>query len=120
MVRRFNAGNIVKIDDIGLVIINKYRTVTISYGNEKSYEVVDWFAFNHSNMSGSTRLEPYESNEMCWECDTNDSDTADFDCGVCKGTGYYKKMNKGMSEAVILADCTKSYIIKKLTKDFDF
>jgi maleate cis-trans isomerase len=120
MVRRFNAGNIVKIDDIGLVIINKYRTVTVSYGNEKSYEVVDWIAFNHSNMSGCTRLEPYESNEMCWECDTNDSDTADFDCGVCKGTGYYKKMNKGMSEAVILADCAKSYIIKKLTKDFDF
>jgi len=25
-----------------------------------------------------------------------------------------------MSEAVILADCAKSYIIKKLTKDFDF
>jgi maleate cis-trans isomerase len=117
MVRRFNAGNIVKIDDIGLVIINKYRTVSLS---NESYEVVDWISFNHSNVSGCTRLEPYESKEMCWECDTNDSDNSDFDCEVCKGTGYYKKMNKGMSEAVILADCAKSYIIKKLTKDFDF
>jgi len=117
MVRRFYAGNIVKIDNIGLVIINNYRTV--SFSNE-SYVVVDWISFNHSNVLGCTRLEPYESKEMCWECDTNDSDTADFDCVVCNGTGFFKKNNTGMSEVVILADCAKSYIIGKLTNNFDF
>lgn len=114
--RKFDTGNIVKIDN-SIVIIYKYRTIDITNEN---YEVVDWISFNHSNVRGSTRLEPYISNEMCWECETNNSELNDYECKCCKGTGYYKKENPGMSEAVILSNCAKDYIIKTLTKNFEF
>ena len=96
------------------MIINKYRTI------REEYKVVDWISFSHSNVSGSTRLDPDISREMCWDCNTNDSDFNDYDCENCKGTGYYNCENKGMSEAVLLADNTKDYIMKCLTENFDF
>ena len=114
--KKFRTGNIVKIED-SIVIIDKYRTIKTK---KEEYEVVDWISFTMSNVSGCTRLKPYTSDDMCWECSTNDSNYNDYECEFCKGTGYYKSKNDGMSKAIILADNAKDYIMKCLTKNFDF
>ena len=114
--KKFRTGNIVKIGN-SIVIIDKYRTIKTM---KEKYEVVDWISFTSSNVSGCTRLKPYISDDMCWECNTNDSDYNDYECEFCKGTGYYKSENDGMSKAVILADNAKYYIMECLTKNFDF
>lgn len=114
--KKFRTGNIVKIGN-SIVIIDNYRTIKTM---KEKYEVVDWISFTSSNVSGSTRLESYKSSEMCWECNTNDSEYNDYECEYCKGTGYYKNENKGMTDAIILADNAKDYIIECLTKNLDF
>lgn len=115
--RRFSKGNIVKIGD-EIVIIEKYRTIENSSGTKK-VEVVDWISFNHPNASGSTKVHPETTKEMCWDCSTNDG-CKDEDCETCKGTGFYEEYNPGMSGAVYLASCAKEYIIKCMLKNFDF
>lgn len=105
---KFITGNIVKIGS-NIVIVIDSRTIK---NKKEEYVVIDWVSFDSSNLRGSTRLDSYISDEMCWDCETNDSDYNDYECNTCKGTGYYKSNNPGMSEAILLANNCKSYIKK--------
>ena len=116
---KFKTGQIVRIEknNKGLVIIEGIRT--ISFTHTKDYKVVDWIAFDCSNVSGSTKLESWTSREECFECDSCNNEP-DYECNNCNGVGYYTEEHKGMTEAVILANNAKDYIMKCLTKNFDF
>lgn len=120
---KFRTGNIVRLangsdeSNGSIVIINRYRTIELSFSD--NYRVVDWISFNSSNCSGCTRVDTVKENEMCWECSTNDG-REDSECENCKGTGNYIATKKGMDKAVVLADNAKAYILKNLTKNFDF
>jgi hypothetical protein len=105
---RFRTGNVFKLNDsIGIV----YRVDS---------ELTHWVSFSHQQSSGSTPNVTKPCEEQCWSCDTNISDNSDYDCEFCKGTGYYKSERIGMDRATYLADCVKSYILNRLTKNFEF
>jgi hypothetical protein len=112
MERKFRTGNVFKLHD-SLCIVTGERTIN-------GRKITDWVSFDSEACSGSTPNVTELVEEMCWECDTNDSEYADYECENCKGTGYYKKERLGMDRAVYLAPNVKKYIIGKLLGNFDF
>jgi len=110
--REYRNGNVYKLHD-SMFIITGERTI-----NGK--KITDWVSFEHEAMSGCTPNETELVSEMCWECDTNDSEYPDYECENCKGTGYYKKERLGMDRATYLASSVKKYIIDKMLGNFDF
>ena len=102
-------GNVIRLKGGSIVIVSNVRSDT-----------TQWVSFNSENCSGITNNKTTIENEMCWNCDTNDSDTPDTECEFCKGTGYYEKERDGIDKATFLADNVKSYILKALTKNFEF
>lgn len=112
MERKFRAGNIFKLHNSMCVVIGE-RTVN-------GRKVTDWVSFEYEGTSGCTPNKTELVDEMCWECDTNDSEYADYECENCKGTGSYKKERDGMDRAIFLAPNAKKYIIDKMLGNFDF
>jgi hypothetical protein len=110
--RKFNKGNVFKLHG-SLCIVTGERTV-------KGRELTDWVSFSYENSAGSTPNKTEEVEEMCWECHTNDSETPDYECEKCKGTGYYKAEKLGMDRAIFLATNVESYIRARLLKNFEF
>jgi hypothetical protein len=104
----YRTGNVFKLYD-SLCIVTRVNKDT-----------TDWVSFDYENMSGSYSNKTYMRNEMCWNCETNSSDYADYDCETCKGSGEYKKEILGMDVAKMLAPNVKKYIISKLLGNFDF
>lgn len=105
---RFSIGNVFKLNGSICIV---YRVDS---------ELTYWIDFLHSNCSGSFPNITKPSNEMCWDCNTNDSDEPDYYCETCKGSGYYVGERNGMDRAVFLASNVKEYILSRLTKNFDF
>lgn len=112
MKREFRTGNVFKLNDsICIVIVER------AVDNRK---LTEWISFDYTNCKGITPNITELVDEMCWECDTNDSEYEDFECENCKGTGYFKKERLGMDRAVFLAYTVKDYIVDRLLKNFDF
>jgi len=112
MKREFRTGNVFKLNNY-LHIVTGERTIN-------GRKITDWVSFDFENVSGSTPNETEIKKEMCWECDTNDSEYADYECENCKGTGYYDDERLGMDKAIYLAPNVKKYIIDKMLGNFDF
>lgn len=104
-----NTGNIVKLYGGSLVIITRIDT-----------NITHWISFDSSGCSGATKNKTFIEDAMCWTCGINDGGDIEYDCECCKGTGYYKKTIHGMDKAKVLADNVKEYIVKRLTKNFEF
>lgn len=111
---RFRTGNVVRLHERNLVIItNHSRTIKLIH-SQPNYDVTDWVDFNHENCSGSTNKVSYIEKDVYCHCDD------DPDCKTCKGTGRYECEVHGMDKATFEASCVKDYIMKGLTKNFNF
>lgn len=115
-------GNVYRLPEGGsIVIVTGIRTLKLSKG---SYEVVDWVSFDMQQSSGTTRLKHYPEMVECG-CTYNDT-TGDCDlnpdpaCEQCMGTGFEEIEIKGFEKATFLAYHCKDYIMKALTKPFNF
>lgn len=104
----FNIGNVVKLSHGSMVIISKV--------NE---DITHWVSFESSNCSGSTENKTHMRNKTCFCIEGNDG-RYDSECEDCKGFGSYMSEVDGMDKAKLLGDNVKSYIIKSLTKNFNF
>ena len=102
-------GNILKLKGGSIVIV--YRV---------DDKLTHWISFDSSGCSGGTKNVTTIIDSMCWTCDINDGGDPDYDCSDCKGTGTYKEEIPGIDKATLLADNVKSYILKSITKNFDF
>lgn len=101
-------GNIVKLNDRYIVIIT-----------DVDDDYVSWVSFDMSNVSGGTKMKTYMRSTSCFCCENNEGEY-DEDCEDCKGTGSYKEEVPGMDKARVLASNAKEYILKNLTKNFEF
>jgi len=109
--KKFRTGNVVKSYYGGLVIITNVRGT-----DENPY--YDWVSFDSSNCSGGSYHNTERKEEYCYdECGHICEDP---ECSVCNGTGKYIDIRYGMDSAKYLADNVKDYILKGLTKNFDF
>lgn len=106
---KFNIGNVIKTANGHIEIVTS-----------ESGDYYNTISFDHENSSSGHRLKTYMRDEMCWDCDINDGGEADPDCKTCKGSGSYKKKIFGMDKATLLAPTVKEYIMKRLTKNFEF
>jgi hypothetical protein len=110
---KFITGNVVKLKNGSIVI------VTENSKTFKGEDCVNWVSFDSSNCSGITNVEPFMRGEACFCCEGNEGE-CDTECEDCKGTGSYIKKHDGMEGAIILGSNVKEYIIKSLTKNFNF
>ena len=83
-------------------------------------ETTEWVSFEYENMSGSFSNKSHTKKAMCWNCETNSSEYADYECETCKGSGEFDEKILGMDAATMLAPNVKKYIISKLLGNFDF
>jgi hypothetical protein len=105
---KFRIGNVVKTvyDNIEIVVGEDgegYRTIPINYENSSCYH----------------KAKDYERSETCYCCEANDGEY-DENCEDCKGTGGYMVKVKGFDKSKLLATTVKEYILKGLTKNFEF
>lgn len=106
--QKFSTGNVFKLE----------RSIYIVTMVDS--ELTHWVDFSYSNSSGSFPNITKLKNMQCFKCNTNDSNEPDYDCDICKGSGYYVSEYTGMDRAVFLASNVKEYILSRLTKNFDF
>lgn len=111
MTKEFRAGNVFKLHDSLCIVIGE-RT-------SNGRKITDWVSFDYEGCKGSTPNVTELFDEMCWECDTNDSENPDYECENCKGNGYSKKERLGMDRAVYLSPNVKKYIINKIMGNSD-
>ncbi len=104
---KFITGNVVKLKNGSIVIVAGINT---DFNNK---EVVRWISFDYANVSGSTNTKSYNKIRECF-CGN------DEDCENCKGSGKYTEVIEGFDDAVFLGSNVKDYIIKSLTKNFNF
>jgi hypothetical protein len=109
----FSTGNVVKTKEGYMLIVTKVTT------NYKKEDYIEWVSFGSSNVSGGTKVKSGLESRTCFCIENNDGEY-DSECEDCKGTGSYKIMVAGMEEATIVGRNVKEYIIKSLTKNFDF
>ena len=114
-------GSIYRIPSHGIVIIDGVRTVKTT---SEEYEVVDWISFTMRNSRGTIRMKNWISDVDCG-CTYNDdfgdhSNPIESDCGVCNGRGLEPYTNYGFEKSTFLAHSCKDYIVKTLTKPFNF
>lgn len=109
---RFNIGNVFKLCGT-ISIVTGERTVN-------GEEVTDWVSFEFENSRGTTSNVTKKVEKTCWDCQTNIDEYPDHDCTTCNGTGHYKKEISGMDQAIYLAPNVKTYILKRLLKNFEF
>jgi len=110
---KFRTGNVVKLKNGSIVIVT---------GNSKTFkgeDCVEWISFDSENCSGITNVEPFTRSETCFCCEDNGGEY-DEECEDCKGTGSYPERHDGMEGAVVLGSNVKKYIVKSLTKNFNF
>jgi len=111
MKKVYITGNVIKLKDGYIVIITNVRD-----NSDNPY--FSWISFSASNVIGGTHYKTEMSTEFCYDECNNICD--DPECSICNGTGKYIKTRYGMEDAKYLADNVKSYILKCLTKNFDF
>lgn len=105
----FNVGNVVRLSHGSVVIITEVRS---NYTN--------WIPIDSDKVSGGCKNISYIEESQCWTCDINDGGYQDEDCVDCHGTGYYNREISGMDKATFMAHNVKSYIMKAITKNFEF
>lgn len=110
---KFETGNVVKLSNGSIVIVVDKIT------NTKGKLCISWISFDAEKCSGITNIEPYTTINTCF-CHEHNEGEYDKDCLDCKGFGSYSKLNNGMVGSVILGSSVKEYIIKSLTKNFNF
>jgi hypothetical protein len=106
--KKFQTGNVVE---------NGYGHILIIYDEREDNTV--WVSFDTPNCSGVTRNETYTVRENCM-CSYNNTGCPIEDCFMCHGKGRYEKIYFGMDKAKLLAPCVKDYILKRLTKNFNW
>ena len=106
---KFKTGNVVKLSSGYLVIISEVTSVGAS-----------WVSFNTTNSSGFTKAITLIDKIPCNCIYNNDDGLYEEDCEDCKGTGTYVVVRDGMDKAKVVGENVKEYIIKKLTKNFDW
>lgn len=106
----FRTGNVIK---------SPYGTICIVTNCTDDY--VSWVSFSSENSSGGGSLEDTTRNETCY-CNENYDYGNNYDpeCSDCKGSGGYEVKVLGYKRSELLASCVKDYILKRLTKNFDF
>ena len=109
----FFEGNVVKLNSGSIVIITRVRE------NHKDEKCVDWVSFDSENCSGTTNIEPFMRSTACFCIEHNEGEY-DNECEDCKGSGSYLTKHSGMEGAVVLGSIVKAYIVKSLTKNFNF
>jgi DnaJ-class molecular chaperone len=111
--KKFRTGNVVKLSSGSIVIITE---------NSKTFKGEDcvmWVSFDAANCSGITNIEPFMRGETCFCCEGNGGEY-DEECEDCKGSGSYLIRHSGMEGAALLGSTVKAYILKSLTKNFNF
>lgn len=120
---KFKPGNIIKLQDGLIVIVYSYRTVKSS---KTEYEVVDWISFDMENIRGCTKVKSHTEKEKVFideEVFIDDEDNVCESCETLCDTCTSKLIDveyPGMDKAKFIASNVKSYIIDKLTTNFDF
>jgi len=104
----FRQGNVVQLHGRHLVIITNVQR---KHGNDEYY---NWISFSYSNSSGGTPWTTTEEEQTCQECQGSGY------CDECGGKGYVTHIRHGMDQAELLADNVKEYILKGLTKNFEW
>lgn len=107
MKKEFSIGNVIKLSG-SIVIIYKIDD-----------KLTHWISFNHENSSGSYPNLTYKETSTCYDCSSNDG-ISDIECENCHGLGVYVETIDGMDKAEFLANNVKEYIVKALTKNFNF
>ena len=106
--KTFLVGNVVKLKSGSIVIVSGVRD-----------NLTSWISFDSTNCSGYTRNDTHMRGTACF-CIENNGGEYDTECEDCKGSGSYLEEISGMDKAVLLEDNVKKYIIKSLTKNFNF
>lgn len=107
--KKFKTGNVIKTKYGHIEIVSDVTevcTYTISFDSE--------------NVKSGHKNKTFSEKVMCWTCDINDGGEPDETCKDCKGTGSHMEIRYGMDEAKLLASNVKEYILKRLTKNFEF
>lgn len=112
---KFKTGNVVRLASGMIVIINKYRTVETKY---RSYEVVDYISLDMTNVAGSVPVESTTEEEELFSED-GDKCNCEILCSGCDRK-IIKTTRHGINDATFLASNVKKYILKRLTKNFEF
>lgn len=102
-------GSVIKDHYGNLWIISKHYS-----GTDKLKPGVHCISFSSSNCSGFIPYETHTKTDSC-SCMGEDSE-----CEDCNGTTFVETTRYGLEDCKLLASSVKSYILKRLTKNFDF
>lgn len=101
----------------GNVIKTPYNFIAIVTNVSDDY--LNWVSFDSENCSGGGKMEDSFRNEACFCIEGNDGEYDEY-CPDCKGKGSYDVKVLGYKRSKVLAPNVKSYILKSLTKNFEF
>jgi len=110
---KYSTGNVLKTQYGSIIIITKVGNGVV-HSDDDYY---NWVSFDSTNCSGGTYYTTRKS-MVCCEDQCGHTCT-DEDC-KCKGTGEFEKTEYGLDQATLLGSTVKSYIMKSLTKNFNF
>ena len=116
----FRGGNVVK-DPHGYIVIITGDRVSENFENGKVKDrYYSTIPFDYTNSFGGFWEADFKRNQSCFCCETTENGNYDDYCEDCHGTGSYKIDVLGASHAKLLGETVKDYIIKRLTKNFEF
>lgn len=111
---KYSTGNVVKTKYGNIIIITKVGTGRVNPDDD----YYNWISFDSSNCSGGTYYTTTGKTVCCDDVCGNRCE--DEDCSYCGGTGTYAKTEYGLDQATLLGDNVKDYIIKSISKNFNF
>lgn len=110
-------GNVFKTKYESIIIITEVLdSERFLEKNRGKYYV--WISFNYTNSGGGTYYKTIEEERICY--DSWGDICTDSDCPICNGSGKYIGTDWGLEDAEFLGETVKDYVLKSLTKNFNF
>lgn len=112
---KFKTGNVVRLESGSLVVICGYRYISSrQWPNDPNlnYDVCDYIFVEHSNSSGSSRVDKITKEEWC--CCNLQNGYHEDDCEDCGGSGKFISTDNGMEKATLVAPSIKDWISNTL------
>ena len=117
---QFRTGNVVRLESGTLVIICGYRHISSrQWPNDPNlnYDVCDYIFVEHSNSSGSSRVDKITKEEDC-SCELVNGYIED-DCEDCGGSGKCIVTYYGMENAILVAPTIQEWITNVMLRGFN-